>query len=69
MIDKKKILLVCSPYYRDITNNLIKGASELLKSNAVDYEILNVPGALEVAPAIKLILLPSASSPPATLPF
>ena len=27
MIDKKKILLVCSPYYIDITNNLIKGAS------------------------------------------
>ena len=56
MIDKKKILLVCSPYYKDITYNLIKGASELLKSNSVDYKILNVPGALEVAPAIKLIL-------------
>ena len=26
MIDKK-ILLVCSPYYKDVTNNLIKGAS------------------------------------------
>ena len=56
MIDKKKILLVCSPYYKDITNNLIKGASDLLKSNSVDYKILNVPGALEVAPAIKLVL-------------
>ena len=56
MIDKKKILLVCSPYYKDVTNNLIKGASDLLKSNSVDYKILNVPGALEVAPAIKLVL-------------
>ena len=27
MTNKKKILLVCSPYYIDITNNLIKGAS------------------------------------------
>ena len=27
MIGKKKVLLVCSPYYRDITCNLIKGAS------------------------------------------
>ena len=56
MIDKKKILLVCSPYYKDVTNNLIKGASDLLKSKSVDYKILNVPGALEVAPAIKLVL-------------
>ena len=56
MIDKKKILLVCSPYYKDVTNNLIKGASDLLKSNSVDFKILNVPGALEIAPAIKLVL-------------
>ena len=27
MIGKKKVLLVCSPYYKDITSNLIKGAS------------------------------------------
>ncbi len=56
MIDKKKILLVCSPYYRDIASNLIKGASDLLDSKSVDYKILNVPGALEIAPAIKFIL-------------
>ena len=51
----KKILLVCSPYYKDITSNLIKGASEFLKSKSVDYKVLNVPGALEIAPAIKLV--------------
>ena len=62
MIDKK-ILLVCSPYYEDITNNLIKGASDLLKFNSVDYNILNVPGALEVAPAIKLVLDKSKKNP------
>ena len=56
MILKKKVLLVCSPYYKKITDNLIKGASEILKSNSIDYEILYVPGALEIAPAIKLIL-------------
>ena len=56
MLDhKKKNLLVCSPYYKDITSNLIKGASDFLKSKSVDYKILNVPGALEIAPAIKLI--------------
>ena len=55
MDNKNKILLVCSPYYIEITNNLIKGASDFLKSKSVDYKILNVPGALEIAPAIKLI--------------
>ena len=63
MIGKKKVLLVCSPYYKDITSNLIKGASDLLKSNSVDYKILNVPGALEIAPAIKLVLDKSFKNP------
>ena len=63
MIGKKKVLLVCSPYYKDITSNLIKGASDLLESNSVDYSILNVPGALEIAPAIKLVLDQSLKNP------
>ena len=63
MNDKIKILLVCSPYYKDITNNLIKGASDFLKSNSVDYRVLNVPGALEIAPAIKLISDKSVKKP------
>ena len=63
MIGKKKILLVCSPYYNDITRNLIKGASDLLESKSVDYNILNVPGALEIAPAIKLVLDKSLKNP------
>ena len=53
---KKKVLLVCSPYYQNITNNLIEGAIKVLKSYSVEYKILNVPGALEIAPAIKLVI-------------
>ena len=56
MINKKKVLLVCSPYYQNVTKNLIEGATKILKSNSVEYKILNVPGALEIAPAIKLVL-------------
>jgi len=52
---KNKILLVCSPYYEEITNNLIKGASNFLNSKSIDYETLFVPGALEIGPAIKLV--------------
>ena len=56
MFDKIKVLLVCSPYYKDITNNLVNGALDVLKSNQVDYKIINVPGALEIAPAIKFVI-------------
>ena len=54
---KKKIsvLLVCSPYYKLITENLIKGSSEVLISKSIDYEIMYVPGALEISPAIKFV--------------
>jgi len=49
-----KILLVCSPYYKEITENLVNGALEVLKSYSVEYKIIHVPGALEIAPSIKI---------------
>jgi len=54
IISQQKILLVCSPYYKDITENLIKGASNVLTSHSIYYDILHVPGALEIGPAIKI---------------
>ena len=54
MFTNKKVLVVCSPYYKDITQNLIKGAIKVLRSNSVEYKIINVPGALEIAPSIKI---------------
>ena len=51
----KKFGVQAKSYKLDISNNLLIGASELLKSKDVSYEILNVPGSLEIAPAIKLI--------------
>ena len=63
MLNEKKVLLVCSPYYKDITNNLVNGATSILKSNSIDFKILYVPGALEIAPAIKLVLDKSLQKP------
>ena len=54
MFKNKKVLLVCSPYYKEITQNLVNGAVEVLKSNSVLYKIIHVPGALEIAPSIKI---------------
>ena len=50
----KNVLLVCSPYYIDVTKNLIAGATKILASKSVNYNILYVPGALEISPAIKI---------------
>ena len=55
MLYKKKVLLVCSPYYKEITDNLILGASKVFEAKNFEYKILNVPGALEIAPAIKIV--------------
>ncbi len=48
------ILLVVAPYYEDITNLLLEGALDRLHSNLIRTEIIEVPGALEIPPAIKI---------------
>ena len=63
MLYKNKVLLVCSPYYKEITDNLILGASKVLEAKNIEYKILNVPGALEIAPAIKLVYENSKEKP------
>ena len=59
----KNVLLVCSPYYKDITDNLIKGSTKYLELKSVNFKILHVPGALEIAPAIKFIYEKSINKP------
>ena len=44
-----------SPYYKDITENLIRGALNVLKRIKADTEIVEVSGALEIPTAIKLM--------------
>ena len=47
-----KVLIVVAPYYHSIADNLLKGAkAEILASNAT-FDIVEVPGALEIATAI-----------------
>ena len=44
----KKILIICSNYYEEISNNLIIGTSNYLKENHIGYEIVFVDGCLEI---------------------
>ena len=45
---KNKVLIVCSNYYEEVSSNLIKGASEELKINNIDFEVVHAPGCFEV---------------------
>ena len=52
---KLNICIVSAPYYKDITDNLIRGALNILRKINADTEIVEVSGALEIPTAIKLM--------------
>ena len=51
----KKVLIIDANYYKDLANELVRGAVNELDKMGVAYERLSVPGALEIPSAISLI--------------
>ncbi len=49
-----KVLIVVAPYYRDIADALIAGAQAEIKASGATWELVEVPGALEVPTAITI---------------
>jgi len=49
-----KVLVVVAPFHKDITDNLLIGARATLDQAGATYEVVEVPGALEVATAIRI---------------
>ena len=49
-----KLLIVVAPYYRDIAADLVAGARGVAAACGAEVELVEVPGALEVPPAIAL---------------
>lgn len=49
-----KVLLVVAPYYQKIAKGLVDGAIATLDQVGAAHERVNVPGALEVPPAIRI---------------
>ena len=47
-----KLLIVVAPFYRDIADNLIDGAKAEIEATGGTWELIEVPGALEVPTAI-----------------
>lgn len=49
-----KVLVVVAPFHKDITDNLLIGARATLDQAGATYEVVEVPGALEVPTAIRI---------------
>ncbi|WP_050930241.1 6,7-dimethyl-8-ribityllumazine synthase [Aestuariivita boseongensis] len=49
-----KLLIVVAPYYKDIADNLVAGAKAEIEAAGGTWELVEVPGALEVPTAIAI---------------
>lgn len=49
-----KLLIVVAPYYRDIADNLVAGASAEIDACGATWDLVEVPGALEIPTAITI---------------
>ena len=47
-----KLLMVVAPFYKDICDNLVAGASAEIEAAGGQFDVIEVPGALEVPTAI-----------------
>jgi 6,7-dimethyl-8-ribityllumazine synthase len=55
-LEGARILLVEARFYEDIADALLKGATRALEAAGAAVERVSVPGSLEVAPAIAILL-------------
>ncbi|MQQ08914.1 6,7-dimethyl-8-ribityllumazine synthase [Epibacterium sp. SM1979] len=49
-----KIAIVVSPYYKDIADNLVAGAAAEIEAVGGTFEVIEMPGALEIPTAIAI---------------
>lgn len=52
-LNMSHLLIVISPYYQHIAERLLTGAKQVLDDGGASFDVIEVPGALEIPPAIK----------------
>ncbi|HEX5378070.1 MAG TPA: 6,7-dimethyl-8-ribityllumazine synthase, partial [Phenylobacterium sp.] len=50
--DKIRILIVEARFYDDLADELLKGAADIITAHDAEYDVVSVPGALEIPGAI-----------------
>ena len=55
-LEGARILIVEARFYDDIADALLEGATRALTAAGVDWDVVSVPGSLEIAPAIAIAL-------------
>jgi 6,7-dimethyl-8-ribityllumazine synthase len=49
-----RVVVVEARFYDDIADALLDGAKRVLQESGVDFDVITVPGSLEIAPAIAI---------------
>jgi 6,7-dimethyl-8-ribityllumazine synthase len=55
-LDGVRVLIVESGYYEEIADTLLAGAKRALDAAGADYDVVTVPGALEIPQAMVIVL-------------
>ena len=53
-MNNEKVLIIISKYYKDISENLLKSAITFFKNKSIIFEVIEVPGALEIPQVLNL---------------
>ena len=51
---KGKVLIILSNYYKEISENLLKSAVNFLEEKSILFDVIKVPGALEIPQVLNL---------------